>query len=80
MNGDEKRIWESTVADVKDAPWPELGCCALGIIVMLGLNNLITSGIVNLRVYCYRRERATNIHSDAWLRSSYTISLRSSVS
>lgn len=48
MNGDEKSIWESTFADVKDAPWPELGCCALGIIVMLGLNNLITSGIVNL--------------------------------
>lgn len=48
MNSEKKSIWESTFADIKDAPWPEIGCCALGIIVMLGLNNLITSGIVNL--------------------------------
>lgn len=48
MDSDEKSIWESTFADIKGSPWSELGCCALGIIVMLGLNILITLGIVNL--------------------------------
>lgn len=48
MNGDEKSIWESTFDDLKGAPWSELWCCALGIIAMLGLNILITLGLVNL--------------------------------
>ena len=48
MNSNEKSIWESTFDDLKGSPWSELWCCALGIIVMLGLNILITLGIVNL--------------------------------
>ena len=48
MNSKEKSIWELTFDDLKGYPWSELWGCALGIIVMLGLNILITSGIVNL--------------------------------
>ena len=48
MKDNKQSVWEATFDDIKGAPWSELWCCALGIIVMLGLNILITSGIVNL--------------------------------